>query len=153
MSDLDKDGNIRHSVYGGDLSAGYGFLKLQNELMWNIAHNNFLHDNSDGTVTESGKPSEIGYHTTLLANLESFTSYPITAFVRYGRWLPHNRIADDYNGDLVAINNISALSFGLNYKFNEYFRLKFEYTDSLGTSTQERYFDKNLGIAQMVVAF
>jgi len=32
-------------------------------------------------------------------------------------------------------------------------RIKFEYTDSLGTSTKEHYFDKKLGIAQMVLAF
>lgn len=153
LSDLDKNRNIRNSVYGADLSLGYSFLRLQSELMWLNAHNNFVHDNGDGTFSELGKPSELGYHATLLANLESFISYPITAFARYGRWQPHNRSANDFDGQLVAINNLSALTFGFNYKFNEYFRLKFEYTDSLGTSTQERYFDKNLGIAQMVVAF
>jgi len=89
----------------------------------------------------------------LLADLENFLSYPVTAFARYGRWQPDNRIAEDYDGQLVAINNVSALTVGLNYKFNDYFKLKFEYTDSLGTETQERYFDKNLGIAQLVVAF
>lgn len=150
LSDLDKNRNVRHSVYGADLSLGYSFLKLQNELMWHKAHNNF--ESADGT-TVLGKPNELGYHSTLLANLESFISYPITAFARYGRWQPHNRQADDFDGQLVAINNISALTLGMNYKFNDYFRLKFEYTDTLGTSTQERYFDKKLGIAQMVVAF
>jgi len=153
LSDLDKNRNVRRSVYAADLSFGYGFLKLQNELMWLNAHNNFLHDNGDGTFVELDKPSELGYHTTLLANLENFVHYPITAFARYGRWQPHNKQADDFDGRLVAVNNISALSLGLNYKFNDYFKLKFEYTDSLGTSTQERYFDKKLGIAQMVVAF
>jgi hypothetical protein len=153
LSDLDKNRNIRHSVYGADLSLGYSFLKLQSELMWVKAHDNFLHDNGDGTFIEFEKPNELGYHTTLLANLESFISYPVTAFARYGRWQPHNRQADDFDGQLVAINNLSALTLGLNYKFNDYLRLKFEYTDSLGTSTQERFFDKNLGIAQVVVAF
>jgi hypothetical protein len=153
LSDLDKNRNIRRAVYGADLSLGYSFLKLQNELMWLSSRNNFLHDNGDGTFVELGKPDELGYHSTLLANLESFINYPITAFARYGRWQPHNRQADDFDGQLVAINNISALTLGLNYKFNDYFKLKFEYTDSLGTSTQERYFDKKLGIAQMVVAF
>ncbi|MEQ1621569.1 MAG: hypothetical protein ABL919_09195 [Methylococcales bacterium] len=153
LSDLDKNRNVRHSVYGADASFGYGFLKLQGEFMWLNAHNNFEHDNGDGTFIESSKSDELGYHATLLANLETFLDFPITAFARYGRWQPHNRIADDYDGRLVAINNVSALTFGLNYKFNDYFKLKFEYTDSLGTQTQERYFDKNLGIAQLVVAF
>lgn len=149
LTDLDKNRNVRHTVYGADLSLGYGFLKLQSELMWLTARENFV----DESGNEYGKPDELGYHATLLANLESFLSYPITAFARYGRWQPHNRIAEDYDGQLVAINNVSALTFGLNYKFNDYFKLKFEYTDSLGTQTQERYFDKNLGIAQLVVAF
>jgi hypothetical protein len=150
LSDLDKNNNIRHTVYGADLNLGYGFLRLQNELLWVNAQNNF--ESADGT-TVLGKPNELGYHTTLQAHLESFISYPVIAFARYGRWQPHNRQADDFDGQLVAINNVSALTFGLNYKFNDYFKLKFEYTDSLGTSTQERYFDKKLGIAQMVVAF
>ncbi len=148
LSDLDKNRNVRNSVYGADLSLGYSFLKLQNEVMWRNAHDNFIADDID-----YGKPNELGYHTTLLADLENFIGYPVTTFARYGRWQPHNRIAEDYDGQLVAINNVSALTFGLNYKFNEYFKLKFEYTDSLGTQTQERYFDKNLGIAQLVVAF
>ncbi len=148
LSDLDKNNNVRHTVYAADLSLGYGFLRLQNEFLWVNA--NF--ESTDGT-TVLGKPNELGYHSTLLANLESFIHYPVIAFARYGRWQPHNRQADDFDGNLVAINNVSALSLGLNYKFNEYFKLKFEYTDSLGTATQERYFDKKLGIAQIVVAF
>jgi hypothetical protein len=153
LSDFDKNRNLRHTVYGADLSFGYSFLKLQSELMWLNANNAFVHDNGDGTSIVSGKPNELGYHTTLLADLSNFISYPVTAFARYGRWQPHNRQGDDYDGQLVAINNLSALTFGLNYKFNDYFKLKFEYTDSLGTLTRERYFDKKLGIAQMVVAF
>ncbi|MDP3933454.1 MAG: hypothetical protein Q8Q45_14005 [Methylococcaceae bacterium] len=148
LSDLDKNRNVRNSVYGADLSLGYSFLKLQNEVMWRNAHDNFIADDIN-----YGKPNELGYHTTLLADLENFIGYPVTTFARYGRWQPHNRKTEDYDGALVAINNVSALTFGLNYKFNEYFKLKFEYTDSLGTQTQERYFDKNLGIAQLVVAF
>ncbi len=150
LSDLDKNRNIRNSVYGADLSLSYGFLRLQSELMWLNARDNFV--SSDG-ATELGKPTELGYHTTLLADLEHFIKYPVIAFARYGRWQPHNRQANDFDGQLVAINNLSALTLGMNYKFNDYFRLKFEYTDSLGTSTTERYFDKKLGIAQMIVSF
>jgi len=149
LSDLDKNRNIRHSVYGADLSFGYRFLKLQSEMMWVSAHRNFIAQNG---ITY-GKPDELGYHATLLANLEKFLELPITTFVRYGRWQPHNKVANDFDDQLVAISNVTALTLGLNYTFNEYFKLKFEYTDSLGTQTQERYFDRNLGIAQLVVAF
>jgi len=97
LSDLDKNRNVRNSVYGADLSLGYSFLKLQNEVMWRNAHDNFIADGFD-----YGKPNELGYHTTLLADLENFIGYPVTTFARYGRWQPHNRIAEDYDGQLVA---------------------------------------------------
>lgn len=153
LSDLDSNRDVRRSVYGADLSLGYGFVKLQSEAMWLDAHNNLLHDNGDGTFTELERPHELGYHVTLLTDLERFIHYPVTTFARYGRWQPHNRQAEDFDGQLVAVDNLSALTVGMNYKFNDYLRIKFEYTDSLGTSTQERHFDKNLGIAQMVVSF
>jgi hypothetical protein len=149
LADLDKGDNLRHAVYGADLSLGYGFLRLQSELMLTQAYNNFIDDNG----TDFGKPHELGYHATLLADLERFIDYPVIAFVRYGRWQPKARFAQDFDGTLVSINNISALTVGFNYRFNEYLRLKFEYTDSLGTATTERYFDKKLGIAQMVLSF
>jgi len=153
LSDLDKDRNLRHSVYGADLSFGYSFLRLQSELMWLQSHNAFIHTAENGSEINYGKPDELGYHATLIANLESFIDKPVSAFFRYGRWQPHNRMADDYDGSLVAINNVSALTVGVNYNVSEHLKIKFEYTDSLGTATQERYFDKKLGIAQMVVAF
>jgi hypothetical protein len=152
LGDLDKNRNLRHAVYGADLSMGYGFLRLQNELMLTQAYNNFIFTDDNGS-TDYGKPHEFGYHSTLSADLERFIKYPVIAFVRYGRWQPKARFAQDFDGTLVSISNISALTVGLNYRFNEYFKLKFEYTDSLGTSTKEHYFDKKLGIAQMVVSF
>jgi hypothetical protein len=124
-------------------------LRLQNELMLTQAYENFIGDNG----TDFGKPHELGYHSTLLADLERFIDYPVIAFIRYGRWQPKARFAQDFDGTLVSIENISALSVGLNYRFNDYLKLKFEYTDSLGTATTERFFDKQLGIAQMVVSF
>jgi hypothetical protein len=105
----------------------------------------------DGTIY--GKQHELGFHSTLIADLEKLIHYPLLAFARYGRWQPKQKLGYDYDGSLVAIDTISQLSVGLNYKFNDYFQLKFEYNDSLGTSTQERYFDKRLGIAQAVVSF
>ncbi|MEQ1637502.1 MAG: hypothetical protein ABL903_12500 [Methylococcales bacterium] len=149
LSDLDKNRNLRHAVYGIDLSFGYKFLKVQNEFMLLQAQDNFITE--DGT--DYGRAHELGFHSTLIADLESFIHKPVLAFVRYGRWQPKQDVGNDYDGALVNIADISLLTVGLNYKFNEYFKLKFEYTDSLGTSTQERYFDKNLGIAQAVVSF
>lgn len=149
LADLDKHRDLRHAVYGADFSIGYGFLRLQNELMLTQAYENFILDNG----TDYGKPHELGYHSTLLADLERFIDYPVIAFIRYGRWQPKARFGQDFDGALVRINNISALTVGLNYRFNDYLKLKFEYTDSLGTSTTERFFDKKLGIAQMVMSF
>lgn len=154
LADLDKNYNLRHAVYGIDLSLGYSFLRLQNELMLTQAYNNFVFsDANTNIVTDYGKPHELGYHSTLLADLERFIDYPVIAFIRYGRWQPKARFAQDFDGTLVSVENISALTVGLNYRFNEYLKLKFEYTDSLGTATTERFFDKQLGIAQMVVSF
>ena len=154
LADLDKNDDLRNAVYGVDLSLGYSFLRLQNELMLIQAYKNFLfEDPVSGLITDYGKPHQLGYHSTLTADLERFIGYPVIAFVRYGRWEPKNRKAEDFDGTLVSINNISALTLGLNYRFNDYLKLKFEYTDSLGTATTERYFDKQLGIAQMVVSF
>jgi hypothetical protein len=149
LSDLDKNRNLRRAVYGVDLSFGYKFLKLQSELMLLQAQNNFITD--DGT--DYGKAHELGFHSTLIADLENLIHKPVLAFVRYGRWQPKQDIGTDYDGSLVAIGDISLLTVGINYKFNDYFKMKFEYTDSLGTATQERYFDRNLGIAQAVVSF
>jgi hypothetical protein len=155
LADLDKNDDLRHAVYGVDLSLGYGFLRLQNELMLTQAYNNFeITDDAGNVIADYGKPHELGYHSTLLADLERFIDYPVIAFIRYGRWEPKARKAKDFDGTtLVSIDNISALTVGFNYRFNDYLKLKFEYTDSLGTSTKERFFDKKLGIAQMVVSF
>lgn len=154
LADLDKNYNLRHAVYSIDLSLGYSFLRLQNELLLTQAYNNFeITDDNGKVISDFGKPHQLGYHSTLTADLERFIGYPAIAFVRYGRWEPKARKAEDFDGTLVSIQNISALTIGLNYRFNDYLKLKFEYTDSLGTATTERFFDKQLGIAQMVVSF
>lgn len=149
LSDLDKEHHLRHSVYGADVSVGYGFLKLQSEFMWLKAYESFI----GADKIDYGKPNQFGYHTTLTADLESFIDYPVLAIARYGRWQPNTRFMNDYDGSLVAIDNVSALTFGLNYRYNDHFNFKVEYTDSLGTGTAEKLFDKRLGIAQMVVSF
>jgi hypothetical protein len=155
LTDLDGDRNVRNMVYGADLSFGYGIFKLQSELMWLKAQHNLLVGlDEEGNPIDRGRPHEMAYHATLIADLERYLDRPISAFVRFGRWQPkHRAILDSFDDTVVAINALSQLSVGFNYKLNEYFRAKFEYTDSLGTSTEEHYFDRKLGIAQMVVAF
>jgi len=149
LADLDKDDHLRHAVYGADLSLGYGFLRLQNEFMLTRAEASFI----DDAGVNYGRPHELGYHSTLTADLKGFINYPVIAFVRYGRWEPTNRRAQDFDGALVSVEDISALTVGFNYRFNDYLKVKFEYTDSLGSATTERFFDKQLGIGQMVVSF
>jgi hypothetical protein len=158
ISELNGNNNIRNTVYGADLSIGYSMLRLQNEFMLLQAHQNqFLDGNGnivpDTTPTPFGKSHQLGYHSTLIADLESFIKYPLKAFVRYGRWQPSQHLGLDFDGSTVAINDISMLSLGLNYKFSEHLRVKFEYDDSLGTGTAEHYFSKKLGIAQIVMSF
>ncbi len=149
LGDLDKNRNLRHAVYGLDFSVAYSFLRLQNELMLLQAKDNFIDDEGN----DYGKQHELGFHSTLLADLERFIKHPVIAFVRYGRWQPKATAQQDFDGSIVGIGNISALTAGVNYRFNDNLKIKFEYTDSLGTYTHERYFDKKLGIAQLVVSF
>jgi len=165
LTDLDGDRNVRNMVYGTDLSFGYGIFKLQSEVTWLRAQNNLFTgvdadgntidaQDADGFAIDRGKPHELAYHATLIANLEKYLDKPISAFLRYGRWQPnHNVLIDSFDNSIVSINDISQLTVGFNYKLNEHFRIKLEYTDSLGTSAQEHYFDNKLDIAQMVAAF
>ncbi|MDO9106692.1 MAG: hypothetical protein Q7U57_17235 [Methylovulum sp.] len=153
LSDLDYDNNTRNLVYGADLSFGYSIFRLQSELMWLQAQNHFIVDDGISPAVDYGHPNELGYHTTLITDLKTIVKQPIFAFIRYGRWQPQHKVSTDFDGSLVAVNNVSLLTVGFNYTMNEYMKIKFEYTDSLGTSTQEHYFDRKLGIAQMVVAF
>jgi hypothetical protein len=158
LSELDGGNNIRNTVYGADLSIGYGMFRLQNEFMLLQAHQQvFLDDNGNiipGPASNPfGKGHQLGYHSTLIADLESRIKLPLRAFVRYSRWQPSQRLGLDFDGSTVAINDVSMLSLGFNYKLSDHLRLKFEYDDTLGTWTAERYFDKKLGIAQIVMSF
>lgn len=155
LSELDSSNNIRNTVYGADLSLGYNIFRLQNELLLLQGHKEFSDAyDFDGHALIYGKNHQLSYHSTLTADLDALIKHPLTVFARYGRWQPNQRYAiDGYDGSVVGINAISQLSLGLNYKFSDHLRLKFEYSDSLGTQTQEHYFDKKLGMAQLIVAF
>jgi hypothetical protein len=158
LSDLDGNNHIRNTVYGADLSVGYSILSLENELMFLHANQDFTLDAAGNLVVDDagnpiGKAHQLGYHTTGIIDLNSVINYPVKMFARYGRWQPKQNYALDYNGSTVAVGNVSMLSLGFNYKFSDHLQVKFEYDDSLGTSTKERYFDKKVGIGQMVVAF
>lgn len=155
LSELDGSNDIRNTVYAADLSLGYDIFRLQNELLLLQGHQDLSATyDADGHELIYGKNHQLSYHSTLTADLESIIKQPLAVFARYGRWQPNQRYAvDGYDGSVVAINSVSQLSLGLNYKFSEHLRLKFEYSDSLGTQTQEHYFDKKLGMAQLIVAF
>lgn len=164
LSELDGQNNIRNSVYGADLTVNEGIFRWTNEVMYLNGHqDSFLETNADGITSimpmmsdissPFGKNNQLGYHSTLVTDLESFVNYPVLAFARFSRWQPSQDLGLDYDGTTVAVGDISMLTFGLNYKVNNHLSLKVEYNDSLGTKTQEKYFDEKLGIGQMIVAF
>jgi hypothetical protein len=158
ISEFDGSNNIRNTVYGADLSIGYGMLRLQSEFMLLQAHQQVFLDANGNIVTGPdinpfGKGHQLAYHTTLIADLQKLIHLPVMAFARYSRWDPTQTLALDFDESTVAINDISMLSLGFNYKFSDHLRVKFEYDDTLGTRTAERYFDKRVGIAQIVMSF
>lgn len=164
LSELDGENRIRNTVYGADLAVGYGIWRLQNEFMLLNAHQQvFLDQDGDGNPlpiivvgpnnNPFGKGHQLGYHSTLTLDLESLAKMPVIAFARYSRWQPSQNLGLDFDGSTVAINDLSMLSLGFNYKFSDHLQVKFEYDDSLGTETAERYFDRKLGIAQIVMSF
>lgn len=159
LSELDGENRIRNTVYGLDLSLGYGMWRWQNEVMLLQAHQTTLIDDENNIGTESaympfGKGHQLGYHSTLTADMAGIIKHPVLAFARFSRWEPSQSLGLDYDGaTTVAIGDVSMLSLGFNYKVSDHLALKFEYNDSLGTETGERYFDRKVGIGQMVMSF
>lgn len=144
LTKLDGQDHLRNTFDGVDFSMGYGMLRVRNEVLLMQAHllRPALYD-AAGNTLDFGKPHQLTYHSTLIADLEALVRRPVQAFARYGRWQPKTHYTvDGYNGSIVSTNPVSLFSLGLNYKFNDHLRVKFEYTDSLGTETQEYYFDK-----------
>lgn len=156
LTEFDGDEKVRNTFYGADLSLGHGPIRIQNEFMLLQAHQTTpaQYDN-DGHPTFYSKNHQLGYHSTLIADLARWLDRPLLLFVRYGRWQPNQEFAiDSYgSGSAVRVSPISLLSLGLNYKFNEHLRIKLEYTDSLGTETTEHFFDRQVGMSQMIVSF
>lgn len=155
LSEFDGHENLNNSFYGVDASFGYGMLRIQNEFMLLKGHKLTASTyDSTGDPLSYRKDQQLAYHSTLIWDLEEWLDKSILVFARYGRWQPKlYYVIDSYNNNVVAINNISMLSLGFNYQFSKNLRLKFEYSDSLGTRTGEHYFDKRLGMAQIVLAF
>ncbi|MGY6278226.1 hypothetical protein [Methylomonas sp. MgM2] len=158
LSQLDGDNDNRISVYGADLSIDYGAWHLENELMFLQTHRDQTFDADGNPLFDQygnsvGKNNQFGYHSTLVVDLKPFIKWSIRAFARFSQWLPKQRIGLDYDGSAVSIEDISMLNLGFNYEFSNYLQLKFEYDNSLGTATGERYFDPQVSIGQIVVSF
>ncbi len=148
LTDLDGSDNARNSIYAADLTFNYGLLALQSELAWLESHETLF----DANDVNLGRPDEFSYHVTLIADLATVVLYPVKTYIRYGQWNPsHSHIVD--GDESYAIEDISRLTVGFNYTMNDYLQIKFEYSDSLGTETEESDFEKQLGTAQLVVAF
>lgn len=158
LSELDPHNDIRSTVYGADLSIGYGMWRVQNEFMLLQGHQQAYLDADNHLVfvhtgIPIGKNHQLGYHSTLIADLENMIAHPVKVFARYSRWEPSQTLGLDFDATRIAMSDLSMLSLGLNYKFSNHLRVKLEYDDSLGTWIAERYFDKRLGIAQIVMSF
>jgi len=140
LADMDSSYNLRRTVYGGDLSFNYNIYSIESEFLWLKTHEQIIESN------------EFSYHITLVADLNDLLTVPVKSYIRYGRWNPdYNLIVTDEGA--FAVENISRLIVGFNYALNDYLQIKFEYSDSLGTETQELDFNKRLGTAQLVVGF
>jgi len=140
LTDLDADYNVRSTVYGGDLSFNYNIFSIQSEFTWLTQHE------------DAKEINEYAYHVTLVTDLQSLVKFPLKSYIRYGQWSPdYASIIDE--DESFAVEKISRLSFGFNYTVNDYLQLKFEYSNSLGSETEEPDFNKHLGTAQLVVAF
>lgn len=78
------------------------------------------------------------------------------AFGRYDFWRPDAGLVIAVDGDdtlIYPVDHIDQLTLGLNYVINDYFRVKLEYSDSLGSKSSEPDFEHRLGSAQFVVVF
>lgn len=161
ITEFDKRQNARNSVYGTDLSLKYDIFRWESEYMYVQSHQadetsfvgvGSLNDLSSYNSLFQSRHQQ-GYQSTLVANLEQFVKLPILGFARFSRWEPSQKMRTDEGGNSYKINGLSMLTFGFNYKMGEHLTFKLEYNDSLNTSVKERYFDKRLGMGQVIVSF
>ncbi len=148
LTDLDGNNNAKRSVYAADFDFSCDFVTLQGELAWLNSHEILF----DANQVNLGRPNEFAYHTTLITDLEGLLHYPVKTYIRYGQWNPSYAVIIDA-GNNYATENLTRLTFGLNYSMNDYLQMKIEYSDSLGSQTQEPSFEKQLATAQLVVAY
>lgn len=149
--DLDADGGIANIVYALDARFSYGPLSLLGEALLRDAQRPLV----DGNGAFLAERDEYAYHLTLNAELGDVLPWPLALFLRYGAWVPDYRRVLDANDDTISyrVDNISRVSLGLAYAFNDNLKLKFEYFDTLGDRTAEPGFENRLGLGQLVVSF
>jgi len=149
--DLDADGGISNIVYALDARFSYGPLTLLGEALLRDAQRPLI----DGNGMALAERDEYAYHLTLNADLDEVLHWPLSLFLRYGAWVPDYQRVLDAADDTISyrVDNISRVSLGLAYVFNDNLRLKFEYFDTLGNDTTEPGFENRLGLGQLVVSF
>jgi len=149
LFDLDTHEQTRNQVYSADLSFNYGPFRLLNEVLWR----NSLQPQVASNGVDYGKPSEVGYHVTLIANLQKWLEHDLYAYTRFQQWFPHYDYVVDGDGNAYKVRPIPQLSLGFGYRLNTYLTMKFEYTDSFDQKTAEPDFQTRLGMAQLVATF
>jgi len=149
--DLDADGGISNIVYALDARFSYGPLTLLGEALLRDAQQPLI----DGNGMALAERDEYAYHLTLNADLGHVLHWPLSLFLRYGAWVPDYQRVLDAADDTISyrVDNISRVSLGLAYVFNDNLRLKFEYFDTFGNDTTEPGFENRLGLGQLVVSF
>ncbi len=151
LVEFDGHGVLAETVYAADARLNYGPFALFGEALLRDSRRPLR----DGNGVRLEDRDEYAWHLTLDADLEPHTGQPLALFLRYGAWVPdYRRVVDPDDATLTyPVDNLSRLSLGLRYHFNEHLRLKFEYFDNLGNDTGEPGFDDALGLGQVVVSF
>ncbi|RME33298.1 MAG: hypothetical protein D6786_08080 [Gammaproteobacteria bacterium] len=151
LGEMDGNGALANLVYGADATLHYGMFTLIGEALLRDARQPLI--DANGVRLEDR--DEYAWHLTLDTDLEPVSGWPLDLFLRYGAWVPDYRQVPDPDDDTIhyAVDNLSRLSLGFGYRFNDYLRLKFEYLDTLGNDTGEPGFEHALGLGQIVVSF
>ncbi len=151
LATFDGHGALADLVWAADARLNYGPFALFGEALLRDARQ----PRFDGNGNRLQDRDEYAWHLTLDTDLEPSSGLPLALFLRYGAWVPdYRRVVDADDPTLTwEVDNLSRLSLGLRYHFNDHLRLKFEYFDHLGNNTGEPGFDDALGLGQVVVSF